>query len=280
MNTFEDYFAQRNPSHSFLIADMREALQKSCIEFSDINSVNLRIFRDYLLKKVAGNSVRTYMAVLKATCNELYNDGLIKSVKCTSVLKVKAEPQQNIDMTAEEMKRFENYYDQLLTKSGHQAEKDVLTLFLIECFTGARGIDVESFTEENVKDGVLSYVSKKTHTLTILPAHKRLTELIGRIPTREYSRMTKNRTIKRIAERIGITDDVTLYYHGGQKTMPRWKFLGFHSARRSYIGEMIDRGVPLPMVAKMAGHHDTKTTNRYYVRQSVELNEKAMAFYE
>lgn len=281
MATFEKFFNRRNPSKKFILRYMHEALDKDVIELEDINSINLRVFKDYLTAKVCANSARTYCAVLKATINELHGDGIIPSNKCLSALRVKAEPQQNVDLSDEEIKLFENYYDALLKKRRmvNQAEFDVLTMFLCELFCGARGSDVENFTANNIKDGVLSYVSLKTHTLTVLPAHHRLAELIDRLPKRHYDRSVKNRIIKRVAKKIGITEEITLFYHGKQVTAPKYKFMAFHCSRRSFCGTLIDRGVPISVVSKMAGHRNTNMTSHYYVRQNVKLNEEAMSFF-
>lgn len=41
------------------------------------------------------------------------------------------------------------------------------------------------------------------------------------------------------------------------------KDTGFHDLRRSFISDLLDQGVDVAMVAKLAGHSDTRTTLRY-----------------
>lgn len=277
--TFETIFKQRNPDYEFLLSRMQCAMGVNEVKFSDINSVNLRKFKEYMEGEVTNNSLCTYCAVIKATVSELASDGLIPSDKCLSVLKIKHEPQQNVCLTDDEIQKFADYYDRLMRCGGRDIEKGVLTLFLIEIFSGARGCDVEKFTTENIKDGKLTYVSKKTHTLTVLPAHHRLESLIVNMPKREFSRMTKNRIIKNIAKICGIDQVVNIYYHGRQRSMPKYKYLGFHCARRSFVSSLIDRGVPISAVSKLAGHSNINMTQRYYVNQDISLDENAMAFF-
>lgn len=277
--SFEQFFRRRNPQYVFLINRMRAAMSLTHVTYDDITSSNLRLFLDYMHDEVSANSLRLYCAVIKATINECAADGLIHAPKCTSVLKVKSEPQQNVALSDNEIRLFEQYYDRIITQAGNQVEKDVLTLFLLEIYSGARGIDVESLTSANVVDGQLSYVSKKTHTLTTLPAHRRLLTLIARKPAKQYSRMTKNRTIKRVAQRIGITQPVTIFYHGKQQTRPKCEYLGFHCARRSFVSSLIDMGVPISTVSRMAGHSDIKMTFRYYQSDKVAVCPEAMAFF-
>ena len=277
--SFEKVFEKRNPKYTFLISRMRCAMDLNEVTFKDINSVNLRLFKDYMEGEVSNNSLKTYMAVVKATISELFNDGLIENGKCISVLKVKADPQQNVCLSDDEIKLFEDYYNRLDNSVHNRVKKDVLTLFLIEIFTGARGCDVENFTPENICNGTLTYVSKKTHTLTTLPAHKMLPTLIKNIPKRKYQRMTKNRIIKQIGKECGINQNVSLFYHGKQRTLPKYEYLAFHCARRSFVSSLIDRGVPISAVSKMAGHSDISITQRYYVSQTFDLPDEALSFF-
>ena len=279
-NNFEDLFTRRNPKHVFLLSRMRAAMGIEEVKFADINSVNLRAFKDYMEDEVTANTLKVYNAVICATVREMFNDGLIPNAKCLSVLKVKAEPQQNVCLTPDEVERMWNYYHRLQRTKENELTIGVLALFLCECFTGARGCDVERFTTDNIQDGYLVYVSKKTKTLTRVVAHKRLPELFGDIPHREISRMTKNRIIKEVAKRCGITETISIFYHGEQRKWQKYRFLGFHCARRSFVSNLIDLNVPITIVSKMAGHSDVKMTQKYYVNQNYKLPEEALSFFE
>ena len=155
--SFEFYFKHRNPQYAFLLTRMQCAMEVSEVTFDDINTTNLRKFKEYMDGEVSANSLKTYTAILKAAINECHNDGLIPNVKCLSALHVKSTPQQNIALTEDDIRKIEAYYDRLYTQPNHQAEKDVLTLFLIEVFCGARGVDVEQMSKENIREGQLSY---------------------------------------------------------------------------------------------------------------------------
>ena len=103
------------------------------------------------------------------------------------------------------------------TKPGHQPEKDCLTLFLLESYCGARACDTEGLSEKNIQDGMLSYVSQKTHVLATMPVHKKIPLLLSRKPKREYFNV-KNRIIKRVAQKCGIDQPVTIFYHVALQT--------------------------------------------------------------
>lgn len=104
-----------------------------------------------------------------------------------------------------------------MNKVGRFAEKDVLTLFLLECYTGARSCDCEKMSLENVRDGKLSYVADKTMTLVTLPVHYKVNELLQNIPARTYAEAVKVRIIKRVAKSCGINEVITITYRGVRK---------------------------------------------------------------
>jgi integrase len=172
---------------------------------------------------------------------------------------------------------FVEYYKR--TKDIKSLERDILTIFLIEIFTGARTSDCEKFSKDSICDGFLTYVSKKTHTLTRVPVHKMLPMLLDRMPKKEYTRMTKCRKIKEVAKKLGITKPEKRMYRGVLKTRPRYEYIASHTARRTFVSLMLDKGVPLATVCKLAGHSDTAMTLRYYCSDEIVLNDAALAFF-
>ena len=276
---FESLFTRRNPNYEFLLSRMREAIGVDEVTFEDITATNLRSFKEYMSGRVAANSLKTYFAVLKGAIREMALDGLVKNARCVDVLKSKNEPQQNVSLTNDEVERLWKYYCKLPKDKKHKLTRNVLALFLIEAYTGARGCDVKDFKPENISNNLLTYVSKKTHTLTKVIAHQRLPSLFKDIPDDDIHRMTKNRIIKDAAKKCGIVDIVTIYYHGKQRSEPKYKYLGMHCARRSFITNLIDMNVPISAVSKMAGHGDINMTQRYYSNNKLQIPEEALSFF-
>ena len=62
---------------------------------------------------------------------------------------------------------------------------------------------------------------------------------------------------------------------GQQKDRSGLKGLTFHSARASFITNLLDNGVSAFRVQKYVGHKDLKTTMRYY-RGKSEMQQKDM----
>lgn len=277
--SFEQEWLRRHGNRLQILKYIRAILGKREVQWSDFTKINLIAIADYIKYEVSPNSAVTYLAILKGFLNQYGEDVDIPCKNVNSAIKAKKVPQQNVALTEEELSRIENYYDELMMKKGHQPEKDCLVLFLIEAFCGARGCDVEKFSVNNINNGKLSYVSQKTNTLTMLPAHRKLASLIPRIPTKEYPASTKNRAIKRAAERCGINQPVTIFYHGRMQTQPKYEYIGVHSARRTFITILINKGVPVAKVSKMAGHSSVSMTMRYYCSDHIDLTEEEMSFF-
>jgi integrase len=283
---FEQLYLEHCPDHAFLLTRLQEALNVDEVTFADITTINLTTFKDYLKsyrkangKLIAASTVKNYLAVFGAFVNDLAADGLIQPVNMKKVGHIKVPPSENVYCTEEEMARIDAYYDRLLCKPNHQAEKDVLTLFLIESVTGARQSDCALMTERNIQDGQLSYISKKTKQKAVMPIHRKLQKYLAHRPTREYSRTTIARIIKRVAERCGITEQVTIQYRGELRTGRKCDFMSSHSGRRSFITNLINLDVPIAAVSKMAGHASVVQTQRYYVGNGYKLSDNAMGFF-
>lgn len=280
MEKFEKEFCHRYPNYAFLIRYMQAAIGKEEINWSDLTSTNLTDVVEYLTKTVTPNSASTYLAVIKGFLNMVSDEIDLPTMRFAKILRVKKTPQQNVALTEEEVKRIDDYYKVLLKKDKHNVEKDVLTLFLIECYCGSRGVDVENMTEDNIKDGMISYVSKKTHILAQIPEHYRIKDLFKRKPSKEYSRMTKNRIIKEVCEKCGINEKVTLFYHGSMVTRKKYELCAFHTARRSFASILAAKGVPVAEISQYMSHSSMSMTERYIKVDSRKVSAEALSFFK
>ena len=284
--TFEELFRSQNPDHAFLLTRLQEALNVEEVTFADITTINLTTFKDYLKsyrksngKTIAASTVKNYLAVFNAFISSLAADGLIQPINTKKIGHIRVDSCENIALTEEEVDKFIKYYKSILSRKNHIAERDCLTLFLIEILTGARGGDVENFSMDNIIDGNLVYVSHKTNTTTRLPAHTMLPMLFAHMPQRRYARTVKNRIVKRIADNLGINRIEPRNYHGVLAPRKRCVYIGMHTARRTFVTILVDRGVPITTVSKYCGHKDIKMTYRYYQPDSLPISDTAMSFF-
>ncbi len=277
--SFEQEFTRRQPNRFGILRLIREALEVTETQWEDLTKVNLIRVADHVKKRVSPNSAKTYFAILCAFLHNYEDEGIVPCRHPEEVMKSKKVPQQGIYLTEEEIKRIEDYYDALMKKKCHQAEKDCLTLFLIETFTGARISDCRNFTIENLKEGKLTYTSVKTSILTEVPEHRRLSQLIARIPSVHYSSTTVNRVLKRVAKKVGITEPVTIFTKGKQQTRPKYEFVSSHVGRKSFVTNLARRGVDIYTISAYAGHSSTLQTDHYIVRDTVETPKEALSFF-
>jgi len=278
--SLESEWVRTHPKRIGVLRFFREAIGVKEVQWSDITKQNLYKVADKVKENVTSNSSRTYFAEICAFLKRYDEEGIIPCKHPEEVLKARKEPQQSVYLTEEEIWKIEDYYDRLWRKYGHQAEKDVLTLFLLETWTGARISDCRKFTADNIRDGKLSYTSQKTSVLTEVPEHRRLRELISRIPSDPYSSTTVNRTLKRVARKCGITEKVTLFTRGKQVTCEKCDLISSHSGRKSFVTNLARRGVDLYTISAFAGHRSTMQTDRYVVRDTVNTPEAAITFFK
>lgn len=277
--SFEKEFLKAQPKRTQILRYMREAIGVKEVVWDQLTTLNLSKVSDYINEAVSPNSASVYLAILKAFLGKYIDDGFIPCKKPHKVLKGGKCPQQNVALTESEVAKIEGYYDRLWETGGDQIEKDCLTLFLLEVFCGARGCDIENMTLKNLDGNKVSYVSKKTHVLTIEPEHRRLKELIIRKPLRDYCPMTKNRVLKRVAKKCGITQQIQLFYRGVMQSKPKYEYIGSHTARRTFASILAARGVPIAEISQFMGHTNTSMTERYIKVDTQQVSAEAMGFF-
>lgn len=274
MTDFERKFQARYPERAYLTMAMADAIGKEHISWKDLTKVNIVAIADHIKNTHAPNSAKTLLAVLKSFLNIYSETGLIHCKNFAKLLSVRGVPSQHIALTEDEVRRFEAYEPRTAT------ERDIKILAIREILTGARGNDSEDFTMENIKDGCISYVSKKTNIESVIPLHTALRKYIDMKPEKEHNRCVKNKNLKSICKAIGMTEPVTVYVGGKTVTKPKYELVGFHTLRRTFASIMASKGVPMAVVSKWMGHSNTAQTNRYICIDISEQNKKYAALFK
>ena len=265
-------FLKRYPQYEHVLRHLQQALGKSRVEWSDITKLNMEVFGGYLSETVSPNSARTYAAVFKAFLSRFDEEGIIP---CKNPqIKIKAVPSQHIALTMDEIRLLDAY------TPANDTESDVRNIFMRGCLTGARYSDAIQMSLDNIHDGVLTYVSKKTNTEVSQPVHKMLVKYLENAPKKIRCSMVMNRTIKDICRKIGIDEQITLFVNGKRKTAPKYKFVMEHTSRRSYCTVLSLMNVPTETIAKLAGHSNSNiTSSRYICIDTKNLGSNAMNFF-
>lgn len=254
------------------IMHLSGSLEKDIPQWEDLTLPNLSDFKDYLQTKVARNTAVYYVRLLSAVMN-IYIDN-IPAKNFKTALKTKREPSQHVALTEEEVERIHNYRPRSV------AEHDIKRAFMLECLCGARSCDIANITEDNIKDGWLTYISQKTKTETSVPVHRHLMQYLNDKPhKKEHSSALVGLVLKRICRKCGINEEIKLFNKGMWRTEPKWKFVNSHTARRSFATQLALRGVPVATISKLMGHSSTMMTSRYICINKQDIGDVAMGFF-
>jgi len=273
-NTFSGAFLCKRPKYYHVLKQIWKVLGKQPA-WSDFTSQNLTDLVDYFKENLSPNSVKTYLAVIKATLNENKYEHTIPSSRFEDILKNKASKSTAVYLTMDEIKRLEEY------KPESYKEEIVLAQFLCECFTGARRSDVLNLNEGNIDQSgrYLTYVSKKTGVETQVEAKSGLSKLIETASKHQFSDAFTNNMLRNICKKCGINEIVTIFRGGKAVTDEKWKFVATHTARRSFATNLAELNVPILQISKRMGHTKVDTTLGYIVSPINKLDDKQMEFF-
>ena len=270
---FEQEWTRVKPDYIHLLRFMRDAIGVEAIEWDDITTLNLSRIRDYLCEKLASNSARTYLAVIKAFLARYADEGIIPCKNPAKELKAKKEPSQHIALTEEEVLMWDKY------EPVNDCERDVKIIFMRGCLTGARSSDCKRLSMDNIRDGALVYVSQKTKTEVKQPVHHLLPKYLQEQPKKEHSQSAINKVISRVCRKLGMTEEISLFVGGKLKKGPKYEFISAHSSRRSFCTDMALRNIPVPVIQRIVGHSSASMTERYICVNANNLNESVLDFF-
>ena len=244
-------------------------------EWGDITRSSLYEFHDEVTDNLAPSTARTVCAYAKSLLNR-YCDEVELPRDWAKILTVKSSKPMKTYLTEEELRR--------IAKTNVHTEKQMLVknLFLICAYTGLRVGDAMNLTIENVVDGNLHYVAQKTKKAGAIPLKSGLDERIKWVSEHRglsITRKSYNEAVRKICKDAGINEDVVVLKGGKEKKGPKWQFISSHTPRISTATCLSKRGVPVGDIMKLLQHSGTAMTERYIVRDRVELSPRAMAFF-
>jgi Site-specific recombinase XerD len=241
-------------------------------DFDDCTSGTLAEFVAYIRARVAPSTAKLYAATLQAVLNR-YKD----QVPCSDfngLLNLRAERSQKVYLTEDELARLEQVHPRT------RKERYVQLAFLISSKTGMRVSDATRVTPENLHGGILIYVSQKTNKEAKVPVSDKVAGWIWELNEIGVGPNLSNYelAIKRMCMKAGVDTPVKIFRGGEEKTEPKWKFVGSHTARVTFCTIMHQKGVPVMDICIMAGHSSPVMTERYIIRDAPVLNDAALSF--
>lgn len=284
-HTFVWTWIKKHPNRVTTLVRLRNILGRDP-RWEDLTDDVISDLKDDMEFDLAPNSVRTICAELKAVLNRNRATKPIKSETFGNLLKAKKVPVQNIYLTQHELQKIYDY------KPKSERERYVKNIALIEAITGARNIDCRRMTLANIQkygenDEVLTYVPQKHPVEVIVPVHKWLKSLLAN----DYSDNVKSirisyfcKVLKFICFQCGIRKKVVIFHGGKSITDEKWKFIGSHTMRRSFVTNLSLAGVSIEDISQMAGHTNAGRPNiemsYRYVCQSRGLNKGIFSLFK
>lgn len=148
--------------------------------------------------------------------------------------------------------------------------------FLFSCYCGLRLSDIRKLRKSDIYDDAIHIVTQKTskqihielnrHTRSIRKKYLDLypdMEKLFPIPISDRVRLQ----LRRIAKKAGIDSTVTITYYKGERreesVLPKRDVLSFHAARRTFVVQCLQRGIPPLVVMKWTGHANLKSMAPY-----------------
>ena len=266
-STRADYVKQIKFFEAFL-----NEVGKYPISFSDINLPLIKDYESYLFNKEVGKGKTTKTTTV---------GNKVEKIIC--ILK-RAEQQGMIDIHESKLDRqgdeneiylTEDEIDKIYALRLTGREEEVRDLFVLQCWIGQRFSDTQAINEGIIKEApngkgkVIEIVQeKKTHRVSIplLPvAIDILNKYKNGFPI--YTNQTVLNYLKNIGEKAGITrlHNVTEDRGGEVVTtqVKAYELIGTHTARRSFICNMLKHGYDSHIIMKITGHNDAKSFKKY-----------------
>ena len=253
------------------------------ISFDQIKLPLLKDYETYLFNKDVGNGKTTKTTTVgnkveKIICilRRAEQQGLIDIREANLDKYKKPQSRQGDDneiyLTEEEINRI---YALELTGM----EEQVRDLFVLQCWIGQRFADTQSINDGLIKDApngkVIEIVQeKKTHKVSIplLPiALEILDKYECQFPI--FTNQTALNYLKNIGKKAGITRMHNVTEDRGGKVITErvkaYELIGTHTARRSFVSNMLKRGYDSNIIMKITGHNDERSFKKY-IRLSSE----------
>ena len=243
-------------------------------EWDELTRANLFALRDELRESVSPNSAKFYLAAIRAIIAR-FEDEIELPKDWRAAFRAKSEKPVKTFLSPKEIDSFAKVTPR------NERERYVQAAFLCGCWTGARVSDIMEFTELNIRDGMLTYVAKKTGIQSIIPVKPGLENYIAIVQryNGEVCLMTYNRIVRDLARRAGINKEVKIHKAGKTRVIKKWEALSSHSARISAASNLAMLGVPMADIKNILGHTSIAMSERYVVPTEVKLSPAAMKYF-
>lgn len=273
-----DILRERYPRRLELARHFSEAVGDNAT-IEALTRVQVHKLGDYLTANMSRNSARTYLAMFKSAIRLYDQQGIVKDATLSAA--VRSEDTISVYLTNDEIGMIEDY---ALIADGERLWYALH--FLISAYTGCRASDVCQLKEENIINGCVTYVSKKTGVRAQIPMKIGLDKWVHQVHTMRasggytFSINSYNILIKKICRDAGINSEVKVHTGGKDKIGRKWMYVSSHTARRSFASNLYIKGCDITSIAIMMGHRKPEMTYRYLCCGLRSMDDSIMSFFK
>ncbi|MFT3910719.1 MAG: site-specific integrase [Ferruginibacter sp.] len=150
-------------------------------------------------------------------------------------------------------------------------------LFVLGCLTGFRFSDYSNIQQNQIRDGMLFTVQKKTLSSVIVPLREDAKKILVdkydmQMP--KLSMVNFNYYIKEVIRLAGIVEPVKICHRRGNKIVeeirPKYAWISSHTARRSFCTNEYLAGTPSDLIMAISGHKTEKAFITYIKADKVK----------
>lgn len=153
-------------------------------------------------------------------------------------------------------------------------------LFLIGCYSGQRYSDYKRINKKYVEGNSIVIRAKKTGQFSYIPLTPKLKNILDKYDwqLRFISSQKFNKNIQKICKIAGFEEIIQVdKFYGNKKIsedIPKYKLIGSHTARRTFITLSSQKGVPPALIMQSTGIKSFKTLSNYIKVDKDKLNEE------
>ena len=259
-NTYNTYISLRNTLSEF----------DSNLQISDVSQNTLQEFVDYLIytRNLKNSSVKSYIKQIKCIINFAIEQKLYTGDALLYKIKLKETEKKIVYLDKEELFRLYNL------EVEKEIDKEIILAFCFCCFSGLRFSDMQKLTWKHINNKRIDITTKKTVSNLTIDFNKYSLEIIEKCKGiredfvfRKFALNTFNDHLQELCLRAKIDSPVTIEFYRGNKrveqTVPKWKEIGSHCARKTFVVNSIRLGIPLEVIMKITGHRTFEAVKHY-----------------
>ena len=237
--------------------------KKSLVSFDELDRAFFIGFISYLRKDymLSDNTLHRHIGFLKTFLNWAVKRGYTNNLEYKEHI-IKERETSHVALTETELKIIEEL--ELPERLSYYRD-----IFLIGIYSGQRFSDYSQFNIAHLKGDHLEIRQKKTAHICYVPLHPKLKKLLEKYnyKYKKISPQKFNTYIQEVCKIAGIdTPIIKDKFYGSKKTSettPKWKSVGSHTCRRTFITLSHQRGMTDNDIMRVTGIRKRETLQSY-----------------